>query len=96
MEENKKNQKEEIQSRREFFKNAAKGVLPILGVVLLSHIPTTVLGKQTNSCDYTCSYSCKETCESCQHACSVGCGSTCSGKCIGSCYAVCQNSSYNS
>ena len=42
MEENKKNQKEEIQSRREFFKNAAKGVLPILGAMLLAGSPAIV------------------------------------------------------
>lgn len=27
--------KKEFQSRREFFKNAAKGILPILGVLLV-------------------------------------------------------------
>lgn len=36
----KKNVKnEELQSRREFFKKAAKGALPILGAILLSGAP---------------------------------------------------------
>lgn len=36
----KKNEKnEELQSRREFFKKAAKGALPILGAILLSGAP---------------------------------------------------------
>lgn len=39
----KKNRNEELQSRREFFKNAVKSVLPILGTIVLSS--TTVLAK---------------------------------------------------
>lgn len=36
----KKNEKnEELQSRRDFFKKAAKGALPILGAILLSGAP---------------------------------------------------------
>lgn len=34
-----KNKNEELQSRRDFFKKAAKGVLPILGAVVLSGAP---------------------------------------------------------
>ena len=37
MEKNKK--KEELQSRRQFFKRAAKGALPILGAALLTQLP---------------------------------------------------------
>lgn len=40
MKKNEKNEKnEELQSRREFFKKAAKGALPILGAILLSGAP---------------------------------------------------------
>lgn len=33
----KKQQNEELQSRREFFKKAAKGALPILGSIVIVH-----------------------------------------------------------
>lgn len=35
----KKEKNEELQSRREFFKKAAKGALPILGAVVLASAP---------------------------------------------------------
>lgn len=35
--ENKK--KDELQNRREFFKKAAKGALPILGAIVLANMP---------------------------------------------------------
>ena len=35
--ENKK--KDELQNRREFFKRAAKGALPILGAIVLANVP---------------------------------------------------------
>ena len=34
------NTNEKLQTRREFFKKAAKSVLPILGAIALSHVPT--------------------------------------------------------
>ena len=42
----KKNEKnEELQSRREFFKKAAKGALPILGAIALAGAPGVVKPK---------------------------------------------------
>lgn len=39
----KKNEKnEELQSRREFFKKAAKGALPILGAIVLANAPAVI------------------------------------------------------
>lgn len=88
MEENKKNQKEEIQSRREFFKNAAKGVLPILGAMLLAGSPAIVkaaskvpMGCSDDGCSYTCSTSCQSECRG---YCKYGCSNTCKGTCSGS------------
>ena len=46
----KKKRNEEIQSRREFFKNAAKGTLPILGAIILSNIPIAAKASETQSC----------------------------------------------
>ena len=36
---NEKNKQEEIQTRREFFKRAAKSALPVLAATVLSNIP---------------------------------------------------------
>lgn len=73
MKKSKKN--EELQSRREFFKSAAKGALPILAFTLLG---TTVLT------------SCKKDEDGCGKGCSGGCGSTCSGSCEHDCQTVCE------
>ena len=42
-----KKENNEIQSRREFFKKAAKGALPILGAVLLASSPIISLPLDT-------------------------------------------------
>ena len=66
MDKNKKN--EELQSRREFFKNAAKGALPILGMVLLANVPMTThaadapMGCARNSCSRQCMDTCRLYC----------------------------------
>lgn len=75
MKDQKKN--EELQSRREFFKNAAKAALPILGAVVLANAP--VIARAANSdapmgCSQsTCSGGCKNSCTSCQYTCQGGC-----------------------
>lgn len=82
---NKKN--EELQSRREFFKKAAKGALPILGVAVLASTP--IIAKATGSmgCDYTCKASCANDCYGhCRYGCKTTCTGTCSGSCKTSCY----------
>ncbi len=95
----KKNRNGELQSRREFFKKAAKGALPILGAIVLAGKPVIVNAVENPStgCDNSCSYSCKLTCKSgCQTSCALdGCGSTCSGVCRGRCNATCRDSCYN-
>ena len=86
--ENKKERNEEIQSRREFFKKAAKGALPILGAVLLASSP--IISKAVESepmgcSEYNCHVGCKNACESCKY--------TCEGSCKGSCDRTCEYSS---
>ena len=82
MKQTKKN--EELQSRREFFKKAAKGALPILGLVALTNVPllsqaTEVMGCG-GSCRTQCTGYCQNTCNaSCYHGCRSGCGTTCKG-----------------
>lgn len=90
--ENKKN--EELQSRRDFFKKAAKGVLPILGAIALAGTPQllSAANKSPTGCQYGCSYGCSGTCHgSCYTHCQgcTGCTS-CSGTCFGGCNSNCS------
>lgn len=96
----KKNQKEELQSRREFFKKAAKGALPILGAIVMAGTPVFVKAAEKTPTECTgCSYSCYHNCYSgcdrtcygtckgtCQESCKGTCRGTCSGSCSGGCY----------
>ena len=80
---NKKN--EELQSRREFFKKAAKGALPILGAIVLAGAPqlskaAEAMGCTIDACTATCIGACKGTCRGCAHSCSGTCMSGCSGR----------------
>ena len=98
-----KNKNEELQSRREFFKSAAKAALPVLGAVLISSIPVLKAEATTNCydggcldvCSNDCSTSCKGECRyGCQGSCYGGCQGSCSGRCQGSCAYNCGASSY--
>lgn len=85
MEENKKN--ENLQSRREFFKKAAKRTLPIIGSLLLVSIPNVVKAISPNGCNHSCSNSCMAHCKG-------GCTEDgCKGCCSGTCSGTCSNSS---
>ena len=75
---NKKN--EELQSRRQFFRKAAKGALPILGAIALSNIPTNLLASSTTVCP-GCGSSCKNNC-------TKPCKSNCAGMCTDNCRAL--------
>ncbi len=75
---------EELQSRREFFKKAAKGALPILGAVVLAGTPS-ILNATENS-PMGCSYD----------GCSYTCNTSCARECRGTCNALCMNSCYKS
>ena len=79
MEKKKKN--EELQSRREFFKKAAKGVLPILGAAVLASAPAIVKAadSQNSGCNYGCS-------GSCYGGCATGCTGSCTNSCRGGCW----------
>lgn len=86
----KKMNNEELQSRREFFKKAAKGALPILGAIALAAAPTIVKAAETPQyCNYDCTSSCRGGCAGCQGTCRGGCESLCGGNCSGSCSGSC-------
>lgn len=84
---------EELQSRREFFKKAAKGALPILGAIILASNPVLVqAGETAMGCKYGCSTGCYTACSG---SCKSGCDSTCKNSCFGcryTCEGTCKNS----
>lgn len=96
----KKNNDEELQSRREFFKKAAKRTLPFLGAVVFG--PAISLTTMTScGCD-GCEATCMDECES---ACTGYCYTSCSGsssssggcsECSSACYSSCEYSSTSS
>lgn len=78
-----KNEKnEELQSRREFFKKAAKGALPILGAVVLVSAPGLANAAES-AVEMGCSTNCNVRCSGCGTACFKGCSNGCSGGCTG-------------
>lgn len=93
----KKQRNEELQSRREFFKKAANGILPILGTIVLSTIPLVSNASITHpmGCDDNCWGACTRNCHGgCEGGCK-GCGGNCSGECDGSCKGYCDTTCKN-
>lgn len=83
-----KNPNEELQSRREFFKKAAKAALPVVGAVVLSSLPIVKSEAATLDCRGLCWQSCDSGCQgSCYRTCTNTCHGTCSGGCAKSAYA---------
>ena len=88
----------EVQSRREFFKKAAKTALPILGVVVFGPSVLASCDKDDysgggsssgcKSCKSTCSAHCMSTCKF--NAVSSPSYSLCKGTCKGVCYQTCR------
>lgn len=91
--------REELESRRQFFKKAAKAALPILGAALLSNVPLITKAAESGGeyCEYGCSYSCSGSCAgrctgTCSGGCKGGCGGACSYSCQNTCKGRCQGS----
>lgn len=84
-------QNEELLSRRRFFKNLSKGILPILGAVVLISIPvvTRAMEKQPMGCNYSCAGTCMNTCSG---SCRGGCDTSCYNQCYSTCKTTCQGS----
>ena len=83
----KKKQNKELQSRREFFKEAAKKALPVIGAIALASTPIIANATEMHpmGCENSCSGACKGGCSGCSGSCSSGCKGGCSGSCSGSC-----------
>lgn len=86
--------KEQLQSRRDFFKKATKYSLPILGAILLSNIPVLSKTKETEiekGCRYGCSVSCHGSCVgTCSRTCKGVCQENCKFSCKGDCHRTCK------
>lgn len=83
----KSNSNEEILSRREFFKKAAKTALPIFGAI--------VAGSILSSCEpYEGTVSCGDCTATCEGGCSGDCDNGCSGDCWNACTDLCLISCY--
>lgn len=83
-----KKQIEEVQSRRQFFKQAAKKALPVIGAIAFINSPifAQTMNNVPMSCDNNCS-------KSCQGRCLGGCTeNVCKGGCAGTCSGGCKNS----
>ncbi len=85
--------KDELQSRRQFFKKAAKGALPILGAIALANMPIIAKAAQSESGYCTCAGNCSGACSgSCVSTCRATCGNSCKGTCSYTCDHGCSGS----
>lgn len=88
-----KKTKEEFQSRREFFKKAAKAALPVVGAVLLSQVSAipAFAATQCSGCSGACVSTCSGTCMgTCKGSCDASCQGTCDGSCKTGCGDRCK------
>ena len=100
--------KQELQTRREFFKKAAKGTLPVLGAIALSGVPIISIASERNPMECSCTAGCQTACQrgcardcyaACADSCSgrcKGCQGNCYGDCVGNCKDTCQGGCQNS
>ena len=83
----KEDKNKELQSRREFFKSAAKAALPVVGAMIVAQMP--MIGQAaTTGCDYGCTSSCLGHCYG---ACGSACSTSCTQSCTGGCWRGCSS-----
>ena len=77
-------EKNSLQSRRSFFKNAAKSALPIISIAIAAHIPA--IGVASTGCEQ-----CRDVCTGCQFGCGQNnCGRYCKAACQTNCEYKCD------
>lgn len=89
-----RNNKKELQSRREFFKKAAKSVLPVVAAVALASAPTITDASETTpmGCSFSdCTMTCSGGCMGCTGGCTGSCKQSCSNNCFTACKGLGQN-----
>ena len=69
-----------LQSRRAFFKNAAKSSLPVISAVIMAHVPS--VGIASTGCEQ-----CRDVCTGCQFGCG---GDNCGNHCKAACRVGCE------
>ena len=80
----------ELQSRREFFKQAAKGAMPMLAIATLG--PTYFASCDKDDDDDLSSGGSISGCgKSCSGGCDNGCSNNCDSLCGGDCWAYCES-----
>lgn len=85
---------EDIQSRREFFKEAAKKALPVVGAIVLASSPSVAQMVQLSPSD--CNTGCTGGCRTgCEEGCSHNCNTTCKDTCKDHCNTTCKGSATN-
>ena len=89
-----KNKKDDLQSRRDFFKKAAKAALPIVGTIVLANMPSLMNAAEMApmGCDYGCTNTCSGACKgTCRETCSTTCYDQCYNACKTTCKGTCQH-----
>lgn len=76
---------EELQSRREFFKQAAKAALPVVGAAIMASVPFVQSEAATGCYGGGCTNICSGCTGTCTGACTGACARSCSGSCYGGC-----------
>ena len=86
------NKNENLQSRRQFFKQAAKAALPVIGAVVLSQLPMVAQAQAPSTCSKG---SCAGTCyANCRNNCQAFCTQGCTNHCKSACKNNCEKNSY--
>lgn len=91
-----KKQNEELQSRREFFKESSKKVLPILAIAAFGSSLLTACEKEPYSSGNNNSGNNSGGCKGCSGSCSGSCSGGCDGGCSGGCDDNCTHACFNS
>ena len=85
----------ELKNRRQFFKEAARKSLPILGMAVLATIAPIALQsckKSSLGCNNGCAGSCSNSCSgSCKTDCELNCGNNCKRSCPFNCKGTCKS-----
>lgn len=88
--------KQDIITRRKFFKQSASVILPTLAAIAIPSVLTSceiddVLPEEPSGCKNGCSGKCSGYCgAACQADCDTKCISSCTSKCSGGCGSSCR------
>lgn len=84
-----KNEMEELQTRREFFKEASRKALPLLALTAIGSTILASCEKESTSTSSRVSSSSSSGCKGCSGSCSSSCSGDCDGGCTNNCDSLC-------